>query len=77
MPELTIVGVAGLFVGLAFIGFLFISAGNGAQSVGRDIGVQQVSDFGSSLTGYGQFIIGILVVLAIIIVVAFVARGLA
>jgi hypothetical protein len=77
MPELTIAGVAGLFVGLAFVGFLFIFTGNGAQSVGQDLGVQQVSDFGNSLTGYGQLIIEILVVLAVMVVVAFVARGAA
>jgi hypothetical protein len=67
--DLKVVGVgAGLAVGLAFIGWLFVTAGQSAKQFGGETGLGFLGQIGDILVGYGNLIIVVLVIGFIIIV---------
>jgi hypothetical protein len=74
MVEISVKGVAGIFLGLSLAAYLFITTGNGAQNTGRSLGVPQLTNFGSSLTGYGDIVLAVLIGLAVLVVMVFVLR---
>jgi ABC-type transport system involved in multi-copper enzyme maturation permease subunit len=72
--EISVKGVAGVFISLALLAFLFVSAGNSLTNFGSSLDLNSVSQSGNSLTGYGFDIIVVLVILAFIVVLAYVFK---
>lgn len=72
MPDVKVVGIAGVFFALAIVAYLLISSGNFAVNIGKLIGIATVQESGVSMVATGNLILIFLGVLAVIIVVGFV-----
>jgi hypothetical protein len=69
--KIVVLGVAGLFLALGVAGAFLLGFGHFTSAVGQAINSNPIASAGSSLSGLGIDIIVALIVLAIVVVVAF------
>jgi hypothetical protein len=69
--KVVVVGVAGVFLALGVAAAFLLGFGHLASAVGQTLGSGPVSQAGNSLSGFGLDIIILLVILAVVIVFAF------
>ena len=69
--KIIVVGVAGIFLALGITGAVLVGFGHVTTAVGQSVGSGPISQAGDSLSGLGIEVIAILVLLAIVVVLAF------
>jgi len=69
--KVIVVGVAGVFLALGIAAAFLLGFGHLASAIGQAFSSGPISQAGDALSGYGVDIIIVLVILAIIVVIAF------
>jgi hypothetical protein len=73
---MNIVGIAGLFLALGFIGYLFVMSGSGVNNIAETFNQSSLKVTGNFLIGMGLNIIYVLIALAIIFVIVLIYKML-
>ena len=69
--KIIVVGVAGVFVALGVVAAAMLGLGHITTAVGQTVGIRQIAQAGNQLAGLGLDLVIVLVVLAAVIVAAF------
>lgn len=69
--KIVVAGVAGIFLALGVVGAVLIGIGHFTSAIGQEVNIGPVAQAGDAITGFGVDVVAFLVVLAIIVIIAF------